>query len=290
MAGNLVVRADGLTAGLTKPATVLINKVSDAMGGIARPYQIERVAKAEAKAAMIRAESEIEIGDLQFRAATRFVQEETRKQLNMENITRKALPLLTDDASPQDMEDDWILNFFDKSRLFSDEEMQELWARILAGEANTPGTFSRRTINIMSDMEKRDADMFRRLCRFLWTFNGEKAIIFFVRDDMYKGNGLSFQDVSDLASLGLIALSEDMVFKDEANASNILATYFSEQARIVLKKVSDSDHMFICGDVMPTEAGRQLASICDTTPINGMFQHTCEKWQRDSHVESVEVL
>ncbi len=117
---------------LTKPATVLIERISDAVGGIAEPYQIVRVAKAEAKAERIRAESEIEIADLRFRALNRFAAEETGKQLNMENIVRKALPRLTDDAEPEKMGVDWITNFFEKARIVSDEEMQELWSRVLA--------------------------------------------------------------------------------------------------------------------------------------------------------------
>ncbi len=33
---------------LSKPATVLVEKISDAVGGIAKPWQIRRIAKAEA--------------------------------------------------------------------------------------------------------------------------------------------------------------------------------------------------------------------------------------------------
>lgn len=44
---------------LSKPATVLIEKISDAVGGIFKPYQIVRVAKAESEANRIQAESQI---------------------------------------------------------------------------------------------------------------------------------------------------------------------------------------------------------------------------------------
>ncbi len=44
--------------GLSKPATVLIEKISAAVGGIFKPYQIVRVAKAEAAAERIRAEAQ----------------------------------------------------------------------------------------------------------------------------------------------------------------------------------------------------------------------------------------
>lgn len=50
---------------LSKPATVLIEKVSDAVGGIAKPWQIKRVANAEAEAAKIKAIAQLEITDLE---------------------------------------------------------------------------------------------------------------------------------------------------------------------------------------------------------------------------------
>ena len=69
---------------LSKPATVLIEKISDAIGGIFRPYQIRRIAQAEGEAEKIRTLSQIEITDLQRRAIQRFVVEEAKKQQNIE--------------------------------------------------------------------------------------------------------------------------------------------------------------------------------------------------------------
>jgi hypothetical protein len=48
---------------LAKPADTLIKKVSDAVGGIFQPFQIKRIAKAEAEAALIRTEGEIQVTD-----------------------------------------------------------------------------------------------------------------------------------------------------------------------------------------------------------------------------------
>jgi hypothetical protein len=85
---------------LSKPATVLIEKISDAIGGIFRPYQIRRISEAEAEAEKLRAVSQIEITALQERAIRRFFVEEAKKQYNIETITGKALPLLEDGANP----------------------------------------------------------------------------------------------------------------------------------------------------------------------------------------------
>jgi hypothetical protein len=154
--------------GLSKPATVLIEKISDVVGGLFRPYQIVRVAKAEAEAERTRAETQVQITDLQRRAFYRWLDEEGRKQRNIEDITRQALPEVKEGSRPEEIEDDWIANFFDKCRLVSDGEMQQLRSRVLAGEANAPGTYSKRTVNFLSSLDKADAALFTELCSFGW--------------------------------------------------------------------------------------------------------------------------
>lgn len=137
---------------LSKPADTLIKKVSSAIGGIFEPWQIKRVAKAEAEASLIKDRAEIEITDLHRRAMHRFVEEEAKRQENMETITEKAIPKLKEGSDPSKMEDDWVTNFFDKSRIVSGSEMQDLWVSILVGEANSPGTYSKRTVNFLGDL------------------------------------------------------------------------------------------------------------------------------------------
>ncbi|MCI0694675.1 DUF2806 domain-containing protein, partial [candidate division KSB1 bacterium] len=166
---------------ISKPATVLIKKIFDLIGGYFKPYQIKRVAKAEAEAEIIKAQAQIEITDLQRRALSRFITEEARKQENIEKIAQKALPLLKESSRPENIEDDWIVNFFDKCRIVSDEEMQSLWAKVLAGEANAPGTYSKRTVNFLNSIDKIDAKLFISLCGFGWDFGEIAPLIFDVK-------------------------------------------------------------------------------------------------------------
>ena len=102
---------------ISEPATALINKISDAIGGYFKPRQIRRVAEAEAEAEIINAKAQIKVSQLQRRALIRFISEEAKKQENIESITEKAIPELTDTSNPQNMDDDWIMNFFDKCRI-----------------------------------------------------------------------------------------------------------------------------------------------------------------------------
>jgi hypothetical protein len=217
---------------LTKPATILIEKVSDAVGGIFRPSQIRRVAQAEADADMIKAVAQLEITELQRRAAERFFAEETIKQANMEAIAQKALPQLRDDAHPEQVENDWFANFLDKCRLISDEEMQALWSRLLAGEANTPGHFSKRTVNTLASMDKSDAELFKALCSFVWMI-GERPYPF-IYDysgfdlSVYTACGINFESLNHLDDIGLISYSD--VFAVDLVGSEDIArvSYFGE--------------------------------------------------------------
>ena len=122
--------------------------------------------KAEAGRMVRIAEAEIEVEDLQAQARRRREMEDIRHQKNMLSVLIKTKGQFNQDAMPDDVEDDWYANFFDKVRNISDEDMQMLWSRILAGEINNPQNFSKRTINLFANFDKEDAKAFANLCSF----------------------------------------------------------------------------------------------------------------------------
>lgn len=264
-------------SGLSKPATVLIERVSDATGGIFKPWQIERVAKAKAKAKarLIKVNSEIEADQIRKRAFNRFISEELDKQRNIENITTEALPLLEPEARPDEIEHDWIVNFFDKSRLISDTEMQQLWAKILAGEANLPGSFSKRTINLMASLDKNDAQIFERLCNFCWKIEVTQPLIYDHQDDLYTKNGISFSDLNHLDSIGLITF-EGLAGYENTQLEKILTSY--QGSGVFLEFEHEKDNKINVGQVLFTDVGRRLSIISDPKKIPGFEEYVMERW------------
>lgn len=136
---NSIVNID--VKGLSKVGAALVEKVAEGIGGVFRPTQVVRLAKAQAKADLITAKSQLDIDELQRRAMQRFVAEEANRQSNIEEITKQAIPLLEDKSQPEKMEDDWVANFFDKSRIVSDKECNRyghvFWLANLILRANT---------------------------------------------------------------------------------------------------------------------------------------------------------
>jgi hypothetical protein len=264
---------------LTKPAIVLIEKISDAVGGIFRPYQMLRVAKAEAAVEELRVESAIHITDLHRRAMRRFLEEEAKKQANIEEITATALPLLSENSRPRDVNDDWITNFFDKSRIVSDSDMQELWARILAGEANSPGNFSRGTVNLLADLVKSDAQLFSTLCSFRWNRGSQPALplIYDPMAEIYKKNGLFFAGLSHLEALTLIHLDPHSGFILQNQPKDVTLGYFGKDITLTLP--TEPDNILDVGMVFPTRAGIELATVCRAQPVEGFADYIIEKWR-----------
>ena len=221
--------------GFAKPATVLIEKISDAVGGVFKPFQIRRVAKAEAEANWIRAESQIDVTDLHRRAMRRFFEEEAKRQSNIEEIAMKALPLLEESSAPDKMSDDWITNFFEKCRIVSDQDMQQIWSRILAGEANQPGTFSKRTVNLLGDFDKRDAVSLTSLCGFVWSIpNWQGPFIFNADDPIFVRNNINSAEIKHLESIGLLSHSELVDWYIRQSSNPVQATYFGRILELTL--------------------------------------------------------
>ena len=264
---------------LTKPANTLIEKISDAIGGIFRPHQIVRVAEAEAKAEAIRVATQIEVTELQRRAMCRFIMEEAKKQNNIETITAKALPEVGEEASPERVEDDWIADFFDKCRLISDEEMQTLWAKILAGEANSPGKFSKRTIDLLSSMDKSDAWIFSRLCSFCVKMDDSNRVyplVYNVSTKIYTDCSINFTSLSHLESIGLIHFNNlsGYVWQNVPQVQSF--DYFSRQIRVKFPNLENN--VFQLGKAILTRTGEQLVPICGAQPQDGFPEYVREVW------------
>lgn len=256
---------------------VLIEKVSDAVGGIFKPYQIRRVAEAEAEADKIKAVSKIEITELQQRALDRFLIEEASRQANIESIVVKSFPAINKDAKPQNIEKDWIVDFFDKSRLISDEEMQEMWSRILAGEANVPGTYSKRTIHLLASLDKKDAILFSKLCSFVWKVgNNTIPLVFDYGEKIYKEQDINFENLTHLDSIGLINFDSLSGYLETEINKNEKISYQNTGFNLEFPKEKDNE--LNIGKVILSSTGVELSTICRPDKIAGLVDYVKKYW------------
>lgn len=268
--------------GSGKAANTFVKRMFDFLGVWIEPKKIRKMAEAEADAALIKFEADIKIENRKYeyaedfhnRTKRRLLFEETKRQENIENIVGKAKAQIKDSSDPEKMNDDWITNFFIKARTISEPQMQELWSRILAGEANSPGTFSKRTVNFLEDIDQSDARLFWTLGCFACSFDRPRPLIFDPQSPIYNDKGLNFESLSHLESIGLIKYNDQTY-----NILKVLPEkpfkikYFDESLFIQ----ADRDGNLPIGKVELTKVGQELISICNITKVDGFIGYLREK-------------
>lgn len=274
MANFSLIKIDGE---LAKPATVLVEKISGALGIIYEPTQIKRKAKADAEADKIKAISKLEIDELQHRALTRLVSQEARKQKNIEQITEAAIKILPDDAKVADLEEDWIAYFFKQCEHISDKEMQTVWAKLLSGEATKPGTYSKRTVDLISSIDKKDADLFTKLGDFVCDVGGAIPLIFDVENQVYNNGQVDFSSLKHLDSLGLISFESSAGYVRKKLPNKVILYYYGRLTEIEFQNAEDNQ--FETGKVLLTNVGRELLNICGSKPNEEFYGFFCSQLQ-----------
>ncbi len=102
------------------------------------------------------------------------------------------------------IEEDWTNRFFRIVEDISNEEMQALWGKILAGEIKQPRTYSLRTLERIRNLTKDEAEIFTKIANFAiksgkenYLLNGDKSIL----NKKFK---IKFEDLEKLIDAGLV--------------------------------------------------------------------------------------
>jgi hypothetical protein len=162
--------------------------------------------------------------------------------------------------------------------------MQMLWAKILAGEANSPGTFSKRTVNFLSSLDKTDAQLFTKLCGFVWNIEKEIPLIFNREDSIYKDNNINFDTLNHLDDIGLITFEGIASYESTELPKNCVFCYYGTPVNIEFKNPENNE--IETGLVLLTKVGQQLVKICGSKPIDGFFKYVIEKWAEEGLILS----
>jgi hypothetical protein len=261
---------------LSKPATVLVEKVCNAVGIIYEPTRIRRNAKAEADAQQILAVGQIEVDALQRRALERLVHQEARKQANIEGITAQAANSLPPTAKVEELNEDWVAYFFKQCDTVSDSEMQSLWSRLLAGEATSPGTYSRRTVDLVSTFDKADAALFTALGQFVWMIGEPNPLIYDLNDDVYKAAGITFESLKHLDAIGLISFESLAGYNRTGFQKQGCTFYYGRPT--MLEFPAEANNQMEVGHALLTSAGKQLMAICGSQRNDRFYEYVIRRW------------
>ena len=263
---------------LSKPATVLIEKVCNAVGIVYEPTRIKRQARAEVEAEQIKALARIELRQIEHRAIERLVHQEARKQENIESITAQAASALPPHAKVESLEEDWVAHFFKQCDSVSDTEMQSLWARLLSGEATSPGSFSKRTVDFVSTMDKKDAALFTALCQFTWVIGEPTPLIYEADSNVYNNQGITFSVLKHLDAIGLISFESVSGYVRKGFGKYAHAFYYGRPTQLEFS--ADAGNQLNLGHVFFTSTGRELLGICGSNRNQEFYEYVLQEWAK----------
>lgn len=128
------------------------------------------------------------------------------------------------------MDFDWFCRFFNAASNISNQDMQKVWASVLAGEVYCPGSFSLRTIDTLYNMSPAEALLFKDICRIV--IDSSRLFSSFGRNSEI-GQDINEEYGFDNGSLRLL---------EECGIINGL------MMRSQLELVDDESGGFVCGD------------------------------------------
>lgn len=138
---------------------------------------------------------------------------------NIYKIVKKSINDIRQDADPSTLNEDWLSFFVDRAKNITTEEMQFIWARVLAESINDNNICSKTLLHTLSLLSSGDAMDFQNVCRFCLSefrpkerYNTDRInvypIVFFSKNiEYFKEANLSRGKLSRLERLGLLDLN-----------------------------------------------------------------------------------
>ena len=277
--------SDGIVKVLNAlPTSKLIDTVSSGLGKAFKPRHIKKMADARAYeintiGEALRNNSDVivvyengsviantpEFEDFVKRTEHRLAYQELQKQYNIESVIGNAyIELETkENVSEDPVDKDWLNSFFDSVANVSNEQMQIIWGKILAGEVENPGHFSIRTLDTLRKMTQKEALLFKKYAPYILQCMGNKEKTFndyFLLDGMLgKFGEMVFPEILILHEVGLISLSGiSITLFIESNSTEYIngLSYDIAFDNIGDRNVELSEEAFVL-----TESGKELYNV-----------------------------
>ncbi len=273
-------------AGISKPLEKLIEVTAQGLGKVTKAHFIRK--DADAKAYEIRRMSEAIhdarqlLGDIEFkdqqivlsapqeklpalaeRSASRRDYVEQLEQLNIEEIVSHAAEELSqeNEVSEESVDPDWIKRFFDSAKDVSNEQLQIIWGKILAGEVKQPGSYSLRTLEVIRNLKKSEAETFVKVAKLAFRY-GNKDFIYHhgnveILNEKYN---MSFVDFLILKELGLID-AEDLSLNFDSK--NGLVSNFVYGRNLIIVEIPEESSKIRVNCKGFTTLGSEMLSLIE---------------------------
>ena len=261
----------------------LLDYVASGLGAVAGPVLAPWKAHREAKAKRIEAEARADslklIADAQAdarrslltpdqearvvldigstdRIQQRIKFQERKRQANIVSVVRGAASVLegkeVDDHEP---DPDWTAQFFNCVQDVSSEDMKKIWTKILAGEVERPGRTSIRTLDVLKNMSRKEAEIFDNFCDFVIN-----DFVFYPSEYQRENSPLPYDNIILLHTMGLVYTSPNLV-KNMKFFQEMDMLTLSYQRNLLIVKRSNQIDKITAPVVLLTVCGKELCDL-----------------------------
>ena len=212
---------------------------------------------------------------------SRLMFQERKRQSNIGAVIRLAADELGDkEVQNHDVDHDWVARFFSDAQDVTSEHMQRIWAKILAGEVETPGRTSLHTLSILKNMSQKDAELFEEISKFVFY-----DFIFNVKEYTDKITGFPQLGILiNMESYGLLlANSLERVMEIHPEGEKFV---MGKRAYQILRNDGGFHQIDIPAFPLSPQ-GHELYNLIEPT-INGEYLRLFSRFLNDSHASKLE--
>ena len=274
------------------PVGKLLDLVNNTIGYVKIPWQ-NRDSKIETSMEQLQAIQSVKKLALQSENAElyseltamerRIIAKEEKRQANINNVLEVAAQSLEEgkSVSPEPVNPDWATRFFDIAQDISDETMQNLWGRILAGEVKCPKSYSLRTLDVLRNITCEEARLFEKVANYVMY---DKSY-FVYYDSSFRKNGkidLTYEEIAKLTEIGLIQAGGGLVHAHLHNRQGKTITNAMAYGDYVLLIEQPSTYQEVAFPVYPlTKAGAELFQLIKVIPNDAYLKMYADRLKND---------
>lgn len=177
--------------------------------------------------------------------------------------------------------EDWCY-LFCNSIAESEVGMEQYWGRVLAGEMETQGSFSKKTMRVMSSLTKEDAVSFEKICGALWGIERDLLVVTAGTEKMLGYSEAIIQETGlvDFSFMQSVQYFKDMYGNRTQPFGFAAIKFFNE---IVWMQIPDDKSRPLrlpVGRAHLTRAGREIATLVKAHKNMDYYQLCLDYWKQ----------
>lgn len=249
-------------------ANNLINKLSNAVGFLFLPRG-KHLHRIEAEKSLIEnISTDKSINALVKAALISNTRRILKEYENQNDIVEIAMINLKKSAMPNDIPDDWLMDFMGKCKNVCKDDLKAIWGKILAEECNNVGTISRKSLSVLVNLTYDLAKSFMKISKYTFIRKSNEEIIpfivFYNSRFIYEGEIITVEECIKLQESGLIWIDERGVYITHNNQKEIF-DFNGEEIEVYVDKFN---RLYV-GDVIFTDVGKVICKLFERSKIEG---------------------